>query len=532
MTAAAAAADDFDGDELAGITAAFRHARDASLRDPAATAEFCDPGYARRPHLDLMAEELADVLAGHTQRLLVRVPPQTGKTTQVAVWGSFWWLANRPRASVMIGGYNNNLAVNRGRQIRKLVQRHGWRYDLALEWGASQVADWRLESGGGVKSVGVGGGATGSPSDFTCVDDPHKSREEAESKAKRDRVWDWYSADFLSRLSPGAPLVMIVTPWHEDDLSYRVLKQDGRIEEGGIWRVVDLPAFAGADDQMGREPGAPLTHPLIPVEDVAAQRVFWEGRRSQSSERDWASIYMLNPKPVTNALVSRDLIKERTHHNPKVQPRRAVVAVDPSGGKRDTAGIVGGYLADDSRVYISHDRSLVGPSEIWGREAALLAADIDADLISFEPNFGGDMAGVIIRAAWQQLRDELPDDPRFARLPPRVKPAKAAKKNKLLRAEPIAQQISDDRLRFAAHLPELFAEWWSWRPTDTESPGRIDASVYLALELLPIDNNPAQLDIPPATRVAPPPAVPLGGTRGIGVTPSLSDLQRRRPPRR
>jgi hypothetical protein len=135
-------------------------------------------------------------------------------------------------------------------------------------------------------------------------------------------------------------------------------------------------------------------------------------------------------------------------------------------------------------------------SDQWAERACQLAVETDADRIIVETNFGGDMATLAIRSAWDKLRrDELderggdPADPgyrrdaRYTRLCPHVV-AVRAKKNKLLRADPIGQQWKLDRIRTAAYLPELESEWGSWQPDHSDSPGRIDASVYLAYALL------------------------------------------------
>lgn len=488
----------FTARELAELAEIHRRQAQDALAEPAELAQFCDPSFVRRPHLDVISREVAKLATGETRRLMIMVPPQTGKSVLAAVWTPFWWLAKHPDHRIVVGSYGAALAVSRGKQIRKLVQRQGWRYNLDIEWGSGGVADWQLVTGGGVRSAGVGGGLTGFPASFAIIDDPLRSRADAESRTVRDAVWDWYSADLLSRLAPDAPLLMIGTPWHVDDLQQRALQQDGRVEEGGLWRVVRLPAFAdSADDLMGRAPGDPLTHPKIPPRDTESLRRFWEERRASTTARDWAALYMCDPKPVTNALVDSTMMRDRTHTPPPAAPRKAAVAIDPSGGGRDVAGVIGGWLGDDDRVYITHDVSLVGPSEKWSKAAVLLAAELDADMIVYEGNFGGDLNEVALKTAWEQARRDHPGDKRFARPMPRLKKT-TAKKGKLLRAEPIAQQFILDKLRLGAHLPELVAEWTSWQPTDTDSPGRIDASVYLAYELLPLNNEPARVAAHPA----------------------------------
>ena len=118
----------------------------------------------------------------------------------------------------------------------------------------------------------------------------------------------------------------------------------------------------------------------------------------------------------------------------------------------------------------------------WARAACELAADTGADFIVYEKNYGGDMVLLAIRTAWDALRREQPD--RFGALVPRLIPV-SAKVGKVLRAEPIAQQWAEGRCVTAAYLPDFESEWSTY-VVGSPSPGRIDAGVYLALELLPV----------------------------------------------
>lgn len=511
--------------ETLGLVEVHRQKAREALAEPAALAEFCDPRFARRPHLDLISREIAKLATGDTKRLMVMVPPQTGKSTLAAVWTPFWWLARNPEHPLVVASYGNALAVSRGKQIRRLVQRQGWRYNMEVEWGSGTVADWKITTGGGVRSVGSGSGLTGFPASFAVLDDPVKSRAEAESRTMREHVWDWYSAEFLSRLAPDAPMLIIGTPWHADDLQQRVLKQDGRAEEGGAWRVVRLPALADVNDPLGREFGEPLTHPKIEPWDTARMLEFWESRRRSSTARDWVSLYQCDPKPVVGKLVTETLMRERTYTTPPARPVKTAVGVDPSGGGRDLAGVVGGFLGDDQRVYLTHDASVVGPSEQWSKAVVYLAADLDAEFIVFEKNYGGDMAGQIIKSAWKTAQQRHPGDERFKRPAPMIVSV-TAKKNKLLRAEPIAQGFIDDQVRLGAHLPELVDEWTTWVPTDKDSPGRIDASTHLTIALFPEHHEPAKVAAHPAA--ASTRGMPMAGNPYLGTLPGLGPSTRPR----
>jgi hypothetical protein len=454
------------------------------LATPTTLAAHLDPSYQVRAHLTLIGEELAALDRGDSfDRLMLNTPPRVGKTKTAVEWFAFWWLIKHPTERIIVGSYGDSLARRAGQHIRRMIERYGARYGLMLERGSAAANDWSLTTGGGVKSVGVGSGITGHDGDLIVIDDPTKSRAEAESVARRDAIWDWYSADIGARVVPGTRMVLVQTPWHPDDLRARVVQQEGDHKNGGAWRVVLMAALAeDPHDPLGRGWGEPLPHPKIADGDTAKLTAYWERMRSSRATRDWRALYQCDPKAPEGQLVKADLLRQRRcfeHGTCDGHPQRAGVAIDPSGGGRDTAGVVAGYRGEDGRLYFTHDSSAVMPSEDWARAACELAAKTAADFFVFEANYGGDMAGLVIRTAWDKLRTEHPGEYGMC---PRIKSVHA-RKGKVLRAEPVGQQWVEDRIRMARYLPDLESEWATWVP-GPESPGRIDASVYLAYELL------------------------------------------------
>lgn len=472
--------------------------RDA-LVDPVTLAAHLDPTYMVRAHLRVIGREMADLDASTywadpgNRRLAIHLPPQTGKSRSSVEWGMFWWLARHPTHRIIIGSYGDDLAIKRGRAIRRLVETYGARFGLHLTFGVTAVKDWELTTGGGVRSIGAGSGVTGHAADLVVLDDPVKSRVEADSVRVRDGLSDWYSADLFSRRSPGAAILLVCTPWHPDDLRARVVATEGRVEEGGKWRVLSMPALCTHPDTdpLGRAYGAPLPHPRLPGDDTVALLAHWDTIRSAVTARDWGALWQCDPQPQEGALLSWKIMRERRcyqHGSPSAPcapPQTVGVGIDPSGGGRDTAGVVAGHLGTDGRLYLTHDRSAVMSSTNWGRVACELAADVGADRFVIETNFGGDQATLVLRTSWDALRREQPD--RFGPLVPRIVTVHT-RRGKLLRAEPIAQQFIEDRVRLGAYLPELESEWVTWQP-GPESPGRIDASVHLAYSLLPVPQS-------------------------------------------
>lgn len=465
---------------------------------PAALGEYLDPaGYQRRAHLDQVSQAYLDIVGGTADRVTISLPPQTGKSRTAAGWGVFWWLVKHPQHRVVIASYGDSLAMEHGIFVRELVRQYGRRYGLLLDPRRQAAHNWRLVSGGGVRSVGMRTALTGHPVEgLLVIDDMHKDRQEADSRKIRDRVGDWYSSTAYSRMAPGTAIVMIGTRWHDDDLIARVTQK-----EPDRWHQIVMPAICvdPETDPLHRAAGAPLPHPRIAPDDQPGLMRHWDDMRIGMSPRDWGALAQCNPAPPEGALLSWALLRARRNFtwDPDGHSVKAMVAVDPSGGGRDIAGIIGGHLGDDNRLHLTHDRSGRMQASEWGRTACELAAEIDADQIVVEVNYGGDQATTVIRTAWEALkREELdaiaqedPTDPvercYTIRHCPRIKPVRA-RRNKRLRADPIAQAWIEDRIETCAYLPEMEEEWATWDESSKESPGRIDASVYLGYALLPL----------------------------------------------
>ncbi|MFE1767198.1 terminase large subunit domain-containing protein [Streptomyces angustmyceticus] len=263
------------------------------------------------------------------------------------------------------------------------------------------------------------------------------------------------------------------TRWHEDDLSGRILET-----EPENWTLIDLPALALSDtDPLGRQPGEALWPEQYDAEELARTK-------RAVGERVWWALYQQQPRPLEGgvwqwAWITEHRISPTAYR--AVDLTRVIVALDPAGGDsatNDESGIVAAGRDAAGEYYVLADRSgRHGPND-RGREACLLALELDADAIVVETNYGGDMAKQAVVQGWEQLQREGLTKGRMA---PRIIDVNA-KKGKRLRAEPIAQLYEQGLVHHLGELPKLETQMVTWLP-GLDSPDRMDAAVHALTEL-------------------------------------------------
>ena len=264
-------------------------ARPQSLGELAAAL---DPTTVQTPALDLLDAKLAAVARGDITRLIWSMPPQEGKSERVSRRFPTWMLKANPELRIAIASYELGVARRWGRVIRNDLAEHP-ELGLKVRADTSAAHEWQLEGHrGGVYSVGIGGPLTGRPVDLLIIDDPVKGRAEADSEVYREACWDWWTNVARTRLAPGAPVVLILTRWHEDDLA-------GRLITTGDWEFVNVPAEAEGHDPLGRTPGQYLTSARGRAPDD------WRAIRRDVGERVWGALYQGRPSPAEGDLLKR-----------------------------------------------------------------------------------------------------------------------------------------------------------------------------------------------------------------------------------
>lgn len=251
-------------------------------------------GFEPAQHHQFIIQKLEEVVTGSIKRLAVFLPPGSAKSTYSSVIFPPWYLAQRPNSAILAASHNKDLALKFGRQCRNLIDDHAPVLGYSLRSDSQAADDWATTNGSVYFCAGVGGKIAGHRASLGIIDDPFGSIEDADSLTIRDSIWDWYEWNFLPRLKPDAPVVIISTRWHEDDLMGRLLaKQPGR------WTVIKIPMEAGENDPLGRKVGERLWAEYFTDEMV---------NDAKANSRKWQGAYQQEPSPEEGSYFKKEYL--------------------------------------------------------------------------------------------------------------------------------------------------------------------------------------------------------------------------------
>lgn len=251
---------------------------------------------------------LADTLQEFIERdtgnaydiLVLEAPPQHGKSTTVTESLPSWCMGRFPGWRIILASYNDESAERFARRNREKVEEFGGKL-FGIRIGAiNRATEFELKEGGGrLISRGILAGITGNSANLLLIDDPIKNRTEADSPARRAQIWNEWLSSLKSRLAAKAKVVVVMTPWHEDDLAGRILQREENVQ------LVRLPVEAEENDPLGRREGEALCPELGKDNHWLSQFKTSYLTDSDGGERAWAALYQCSPRAEEGNLVKR-----------------------------------------------------------------------------------------------------------------------------------------------------------------------------------------------------------------------------------
>jgi predicted phage terminase large subunit-like protein len=258
-------------------------------------------------HHRLICSEVEAIARGKRERLMILAPPGSAKTTYVSRLFPAWFFAFRPNSSIIACSHTASLSELNSGHVQRIVRENSAVCDYSLLQDSSDANSsssgrvskerWHTSNSCVFHAGSVGSAILGLRANLAIIDDPIRSRADAESEVVREATWQWFTNDLQTRLTPDGAIILIATPFHEDDLMGRLQRL-----QTNEWRVLRLPAIADEpDDPLGRQIGEPLWSddqygygPRLLEIQAAAER---EGRSN-----DWYAQYQGLPRPPGGSL--------------------------------------------------------------------------------------------------------------------------------------------------------------------------------------------------------------------------------------
>jgi predicted phage terminase large subunit-like protein len=344
-------------------------------------------------------------------KVVVAAPPQHSKT-ETTKHAIVRYLLRQPHRRNAYISYNFTRAEAVSLETQWIAGAAGLSFSGTRE-------RWYTPQGGGLLATGIGGGLTGYGIDgVMVVDDPFKNREEAESPVIREHHEQWFTSTAISRLHPGASVVVMATRWHPDDLSGRLIAKG--------WRFINLPAISD---------GKALWESKRPF-------VWLEEQRKEIGEYDWNALYMGAPRNRGDSV-----FRDPTYYSALPKSFRVSIGADFAYSTKS-------YADYSVIVVLAHDPAtkITYVLDVYRKQVE--APEFQKEILERQTKFGGAAVTAFIGGTEKGIVDFM----KRAGVKVNALPASA---DKFTRCQPVAAAWNDGKVQVPMGSPPWLAPFLS-----------------------------------------------------------------------
>jgi predicted phage terminase large subunit-like protein len=166
-------------------------------------------------------------------KLMINMPPQHGKS-RTLVYFCQWVLGQNQSERIITVSYNEDTAIDFSKYTRDGISEEKLDKleiiysdifpNVEIKKGSSSNFKWALKGQHfSYLGTGIGGSVTSKSGTVRIIDDPIKSAEEALNENNLNKIWQYYTGTFLSRVSGKHIDIINHTRWADKDLCGRLL---------------------------------------------------------------------------------------------------------------------------------------------------------------------------------------------------------------------------------------------------------------------------------------------------------------------
>ena len=296
-----------------------------------------------------LQEFYQEFVAGRRPKMALMAPPQHGKSSAATDFIA-WVSGKNPDCKTIFASYSAELGIRTNLDLQRIFKSERYKRIFPLFRIGGVGTSWQcnnelidfVERRGSFRNTTVMGAVNGLELHLGVIDDPVKSRAEANSPLIRDRTWNWFTDDFCSRFAANGALLILMTRWHPDDLLGRFIERIPNV------KVLRYPAICERDDNY-RRVGEPLFPELKPLDFLLQQKKLL-------SEASWQGMFQQQPFAVGGGIFPIDKLQTLLIWDGK-GIKRSVRYWDKGGAASRDAAFTAGvlmHLMQDGRYVIEH----------------------------------------------------------------------------------------------------------------------------------------------------------------------------------
>lgn len=318
--------------------------------------------YEHNWHIDCIASHLESVERGEIKRLIINVPPRTGKTLLVNICYTAWLLGRDAGVRVLGISYAGRLSEKIAYQTRLLMETEWYRRlfpETKLDPDQQQKANFLTTKGGGRFSTSVGGTLTGAGGDYILIDDP-QNPEEALSDVKRIGSNEWVDQAVFSRLNnpKEGRIVVIMQRLHSEDTT-------GHLMKTGKWQLLKLPAITEKPIEIKNGKKTWSYDSLL--HEARFDKQVLDDLRQSMSDYAFVGQYLQEPVPIGGGEFKSDWLKYYASSVFSAVGGNIYITVDPATSKKKTSDFtamaVWALMPDQNYYLVDGIRERLNPTE-------------------------------------------------------------------------------------------------------------------------------------------------------------------------
>lgn len=269
--------------------------------------------YKEGIHHRMMADAFNRIAKGELKRLILAMPPRSGKSTFASEALPTWYLGKFPGRYVMQVSNGKRLASKFGAKVRDMFDTAEFKEifpGIALSKSTKGKEVFNTNKKGRYVALSMEAKKAGEGGHLLIIDDPH-SEEDVVKMISNKNIWEDAWQRYLGirqRAQKNVAIVVIMTRWNSSDITGRLLK----LKEKGTedWEVIEFPAIL----DEGTENERSFWEDGKPIEDLRQERAV-------TPKWKWNAVYQQKPMDEGGSIIPRDSWREWTKKDEYGRPR-------------------------------------------------------------------------------------------------------------------------------------------------------------------------------------------------------------------